>query len=361
MNDRRAERPVLVFDRIDANRRNAVLLLGVSTLFVLPFAAYAAGYVATWIVLFLPALAGGEGGDPRAVVAGAVGLAVFCTVLFPFLAYRHSARLVLRVSGARPVAAAEAERLKRIVENLSIGSGVPEPRLMMLDVDAPNALSTGLAPDDATLVVTRGLLEALERRELEAVVARELSQIGNNDVLLKSVLSGVLTFMLAPLRGLRRLFGGLARSGGGRGGMVRGCLVLVGGYVTLILVSVVLSAAMMGWTVMAAVLLSLFLLLGAPVLCLVLYRTVSRERELLADADAVLLTRDPGALARALAKLDGAEPPPTPVHPALAPLFIVQPQRTDVGPWGRLLSTHPSMEERLELLRRMGAGWQEVP
>lgn len=345
--------PVLVFDRIDANRRNTVLLLALSALFVLPAAAYLTQYLILWLAAVILPLSTGVG-DPRTLIPVAIGVTVFGGIFFPYLIYLRSASHLLRISGARPLEAGEGTELRRLVENLCIGSGLPVPQIRILDSPAPNALSTGLSPGDATVVVTRGLLESLGRRELEGVLAQELCQVGNNDVLLKSVLATLLGIMLAPFRAAGRLF----RAAGGAGPSVRpvalGCLYIASAYVLFsvgaMLVMAVVLGGLAGWIGVA----SLLLFLGTPLICLMLYRAVSREREFLADANAVLLTRNPGALVRALEAVGAGIGRGPPVDPAIADLFFVDPRPTGSGVGRRLLSSHPPVRERTDLLRRMG-------
>ena len=124
-----------------------------------------------------------------------------------FLIARYGARMVLRWAGARPVGPEREPELFRVVENLCIGAGLPMPRILVVDTDQANAFATGNAPESASLVVTRGLLTLLSKRELEGVVSHELSHIGNHDIRLNTALSalvgmisGPLTLVTAPVR-----------------------------------------------------------------------------------------------------------------------------------------------------------------
>jgi heat shock protein HtpX len=353
MDARRAPKPVLVFDRIDANRRNTLLLLALSGLFAFPGALYLVQYGFMWLVVVILPVSTGVG-DPRKLIPVAIGVTVFSCIFFPYLVYLRSASVLLRVSGARPLEAGEGDELRRLVENLCIGSGLPLPKLMILDSPAPNAFSTGLSPDDATLVVTRGLLEALDRRELEGVLAQELCQVGNNDVRLKSVLAALLRIMLAPYWFMKRLFRAAGRAGPGVRNLALGCLYIAAAYVAFGLGSMLVVAVALEGLVGAIGAVSLLLFLATPLICQLLYRAVSREREFLADANAVLLTRNPGALIQALEVVGSLVGPEPSVEPAMADLFFVNPRPTGFGTWKRLLSSHPPVAERIELLRRMG-------
>jgi heat shock protein HtpX len=362
-----AQEPVLVFDRIDANRRKTLLLLGVFAILLLPFALYVAQFIVMLFGMFiLPFLPGGQDlADPQSLTLALVG---FCTLglaaLTAYLVYCHSARLVRRISGARPLGPEEGRELRRIVENLCIGSGLPQPRLMVLHSRALNALSTGLAPEDATLVVTQGLLKALDRRELEGVIAQELSQIGNHDILLSTVLATLVNIMISPLRSLKIFFEGPWRTLSKDSG-ARGCLYLLGGYLTIAflmgLLGLILFAGTPGyWVIFGIIIFIFFILYGAPIICLWIYRAVSREREFLADANAVLLTRNPAGLAQALAKLNVASNAKMPVNPATANLYFVNPLPDGNRFWDRLLSSHPPVEERINMLGRMGGVTPEM-
>jgi heat shock protein HtpX len=354
------QEPVLVFDRIDANRRNTLLLLGVFAILLLPFALYVAQFMVMLLGMFiLPILPGWQDlADPQGLVYALVG---FCTLwlvaLTAYLVYYHSSSMARRISGARPLGPDEGGELRRIVENLCIGSGLPPPRLMVMDSRALNALSFGLAPEDATLVVTQGLLKAMDRRELEGVIAQELSQIGNHDILLSTVLATLVNIMISPLHSLKIFFKGPRALSGAP--WAYGCLYLLGVYLAIALVmgllGLILFAGTPGyWVLFGIIIFMFFILYGAPVICLLIYRAVSREREFLADANAVLLTRNPAGLAQALAKLNVGGHAKMLVNPATANLYFVNPLPGGYRFWDRLLSSHPPVDERINMLARMG-------
>jgi heat shock protein HtpX len=353
------QEPVLVFDHIDANRRKTFLLLGIFAILLLPFALYVAQFIVFILGVFiLPLLPGWQDlGD--STVYTLVG---FCTLwlvaLTAYLVYYHSSSMARRISGARPLGPEEGSELRRIVENLCIGSGLPPPRLMVVDSRALNALSFGLAPEDATLAVTQGLLKAMDRRELEGVIAQELSQIGNHDILLSTVLATLVNIMISPLRSLKIFFEGPGRTLSKDSG-ARGCLYLLGGYLAIAflmgLLGLILFAGTPGyWVLFGIIIFTFFILYGAPVICLLIYRAVSREREFLADANAVLLTRNPAGLAQALAKLNVGGHAKMLVNPATANLYFVNPLPGGHRFWDRLLSSHPPVDERINMLARMG-------
>jgi heat shock protein HtpX len=352
-------KPILIYDRIDANRRKTLLLLGVFAIVLLPVVFYLGQYLTFILGLFMviPILSTVFGESMISHDWFILGLSGFSTLLLTvltiYLVYLYSARLVLHITKARPLKPEEGRELRRLTENLSIGSGLPQPRLMIMDSMATNAFSTGLTPEQATLVVTQGLLEALDRRELEGVIAQELSQIGNYDMRLSTILAAMVTILWWPLSSVKRFLTDPSAKGSRAGG----CLTLFL-FVTLLqgLIGLVLAQGTpMAGIILAALLLLTFVLVAAPILCLLIYRAISRSREFLADADAALLTRHPAGLAQALEKMGVAGNARMPVSRALAALFIVNPLPPEDVYFGtQLFSPHPPLEARIELLTRMG-------
>jgi len=324
--------------------------------------------------------------DGTGHVAAAVGALVFVVsfgLIAAWLEYRYATRLVLRAAGAHRVRREDEPDLWRAVENLCIGAGLPLPRIYVIESAAANAFAAGVDPERASLVVTRGLLSLLERRELEAVVAHELSHIGNNDIRLNTTLAALVQTLRLPLSLLFRLHPLV--------GM--GCLGVSFLFLSLALVTVV------GWVFEVVLILFLapeiadlsqagfdtaevrglllgeaalmfalslygflilcgpfYVLVGARGLGLLVGRAVSREREFLADADAVLLTRDPEGLALALTKIGAAGGGGPKVDVATAHLYIADPLPARTRWWNRILRSHPPLEERVALLARMGSG-----
>lgn len=353
------QEPVLIYDRIDANRRKTMLLLGVFAIVLLPVAFYLGQYLTfvLGLMVVMPILSTIFGESMISHNWLTLGLAGFSAlllmVLTTYLVYLYSARLVLRISKARPLKPEEGRELRRLTENLCIGSGLPQPRLMIMDSMAINAFSTGLTPEHATLVVTQGLLEALDRRELEGVIAQELSQIGNYDIRLSTILAAMVAILWWPLSSVRKFL----TNPGAKGSLAGGCLTLflfivvlqglVGLYVTM--------GTPLNGLILGVFLLFIFVLVAAPIICLLTYRAISRSREFLADADAALLTRHPAGLAQALEKMGVAGNAKMQVSQALAALFIANPLSPEDDYFGtRLLSPHPPVEARIELLTRMG-------
>jgi len=264
-------------------------------------------------------------GMGQAGIAFAVILAVGMTAG----SYYYSDRVVLAMSKARPVEKAEFPYLYNVVEGLAIAAGVPAPKCYVIDDTAPNAFATGRNPEHSVVVVTTGLLEKMNRLELEGVVAHEMSHIRNYDVLLQT-LTVVMVGVVALLSDwMRRSFwwGGTRRrsSERGRSGGAGGLIVALG----------------------------LILALLSPLIAQLIRLAVSRRREFLADASAALLTRYPAGLASALRKIAADKEPLEAANKATAHLYIVNPLKDIGGSINRLFSTHPPIEERVAALEKM--------
>ncbi len=256
---------------------------------------------------------------------GADGLVLLSAtgVLLNFGAYWFSDRLTLRAHRARLLAREDARGLYEIVDRLADEMRMPPPPIYLIPADSPNAFATGRGPKRAAVAVTRGLLEVLDEREVEAVLAHELSHVQNRDVLVGTVaagIAGVISSLAYVLRwGL--LLGGLGDRKGRRDS----------------------AWAALAWIVVA------------PVLALLLQFAISRTREYGADAAGAQLTGDPNALADALEKLEAwsARRPYAFAGPATAHLFIVNPLRGAAARILNLLSTHPPTAARVARLREM--------
>jgi heat shock protein HtpX len=304
-------------DRIAVNRRNSLFLIAGFLAFVAVF-GYVIGYA--WI------------GDPVSALFG-LGLAFVVGTVSGIATYYGGARMVLAASRAKEVTHEDAPVLFNVVEEMAIAAGLPMPKVYIIDDTAPNAFATGRDPEHASVAVTSGLLEKLDRDELQGVIAHEMSHVGNFDIryaMLVGVLVGT-TVLISDffLRGL--WFGGGAR-GGGRGGGG-------GGYIQLIMIVV-------------AVLLAIL----APLFARLLQLSISRQREYLADATAVQLTRNPKGLADALQKISGDKEVLEAANRATAHLYIVNPVKKFEKRAKGLFSTHPPIEDRIEILRSMETG-----
>ncbi len=378
-------RPLLVYDRIAANRRRTLILLGVFAMILLPFTLGFIPILAPliWFGVLLPVLGqarfqallrASPGMHLALTTLLALGTVVTVGLVATMLQFDHAVRLVLRVAGARPVRAEDEPELRRVVENLCIGAGLPPPRLYTIESSAPNAFAAGLDPSRASLAVTRGLLQLLDRRELQGVIAHELSHVGNQDTRLGTMLAAIVATLRLPLKLLFSLHPLLGA----------GCLVASAGLLVLGLISIVgvvgeaivvafvwkqiaeqvpriefgEAAALVAYLLYAWLVACgpFFVLLGAQLCGLAARGGISRQREFLADADAVLLTQDPEGLARALVKIDAATGEYAGAPTAAAHLFIVDPVPAGAPWWDRSFPSHPPIEERVAVLARMGTG-----
>ena len=255
--------------------------------------------------------------------------AIFVSIFMSFASYWWSDKLVLGMTHAKEVKQNDNPELYRVVENLAITAGLPMPRLYLIDDISPNAFATGRNPKHAVVAVTRGLLEKLDRTELEGVLAHELSHIGNRDMLVSTVvvvLAGVVIYATDFLfRSL--LWGGNRRQGGN------------GGHPALLLVG-------------------FFALIFSSLFATLLRFAVSRKREYLADSSGALLTRYPEGLASALEKLEQDKTNMRYANNATAHLFIESPFGGDkhgrkVNFLAKLFMTHPPLEDRIRKLREL--------
>ncbi|KKR09708.1 MAG: Protease HtpX-like protein [Parcubacteria group bacterium GW2011_GWA2_39_18] len=254
--------------------------------------------------------------------------AVIFSVLISFVSYWNSDKIILATSHAHLVTHKENPNLYNIVENLSITAGLPAPKIYIIEDPAMNAFATGRNKKNAIIVFTRGLLSKLNKAELEGVAAHELSHVGNKDILLSSavvVLVGLVS--IASQMSLRMSFFGGRRRSDNDNNQLGTILALV--------------------SLIAAIL--------APIAATLLQLAISRKREFLADASGALLTRYPEGLASALEKISRDSNQLRNASPATAHLYIDNPykgqQRTS---WFvKLFSTHPPVEERVKILRKM--------
>ncbi|HBI33930.1 MAG TPA: zinc metalloprotease HtpX [Candidatus Moranbacteria bacterium] len=260
------------------------------------------------------------------VFAGAMGnstilyIAVAFSIVMSFGSYWWSDKIVLAMSGAKEVTHEGNMELYHLVENLCITAGLPTPKIYIIEDSAPNAFATGRDPAHGVICVTTGLLDKLEKIELEGVIAHELSHIGNRDILLSTVVV-VLVGFVALIADWFRHWSFLG--GGDDSDNKNPVLMIVG------------------------ILLSLL----APLAAIMMQMAISRKREFLADASASLLTRYPEGLASALEKISSDQEPLEAANRATAHLYISNPFKGNKV--SKLFSTHPPIEERIALLRGM--------
>ncbi len=263
--------------------------------------------------------------DPESAILF-VGVALLVAGGQNLVAYWFGDGIALAGAGARRATLEEQRYLVNITEAVAIGAGIPAPEIYVIDSSAPNAFATGRNPQNSKIAVTQGLLERLDRQELEGVVAHELAHIKNYDVLFMSLLAATVGAIVVLRDVVRRSLW--------HGGHRRGRSDRSGGQVQLI-----------------AYLVLLLLLVLAPVLALLLRLAVSRRREFLADATGAYLTRNPEGLARALEKLRDYRGEPLKASEGVQHMFFTNPLAS-LNAKG-LFATHPPIEERIDRLRRM--------
>jgi len=258
-------------------------------------------------------------------------VAVIFSIIMSFGSYWWSDKIVLAMSGAKAIDHKSNREIYHLVENLCITAGLPAPKIYIIDDSAPNAFATGRDPEHAVICFTTGILDKLEKTELEGVAAHELSHVGNRDILLSTVVVVMVGFitLLAdwfrhwafwPARNASRSEAG----GGGRDGDQLKIILMI--------VAIVLSIL-------------------APIAAVMMQLAISRKREFLADADGALLTRYPEGLAKALEKISADTEPLEAANRATAHLYIVNPFKGKK--FSNLFSTHPPIEDRVAALRGM--------
>ncbi len=253
-------------------------------------------------------------------------IAVAFSILMSFGSYWWSDKIVLAMSKAKPVTHENAREIYHLVENLCITAGLPVPKIYLIEDSAPNAFATGRNPEHGIICLTTGIIQKLEKVELEGVIAHELSHIGNKDILLSTVIVVMVGFITLLADWFRNwaFFGGRRRSNDNEGG---GQLQMI-----LMILAVVLSIL-------------------APIAAILMQLAISRKREFLADADGALLTRYPEGLAKALEKISADSEKLEVANRATAHLYIANPFKGKKV--SSLFLTHPPIEERVKALRGM--------
>jgi heat shock protein HtpX len=296
---------VNVYEQVDRNKTRSLIIM---VLFV----------VFTTLVVWVFSQAFGYG-------LGATGLALIVAGLISFSSFWWSDKIILTISGARPANKTQDFNFFTVCENLAMASQLPMPKLYVIEDSAPNAFATGRDPEHAVICATTGLLQKLDRTELEGVVAHELSHIGNYDIRLMgivTVLIGMIT-LLADwfLHGLR------FRDNDDKGGQLQALMLVLG----------------------------LILAILSPIIGQLIQLAISRRREFLADASGAMLTRYPEGLAKALEKISQDPEPLEAANKATAHLYIMNPfkGKQAAGWLVGLFNTHPPVEERIKALRGM--------
>ena len=303
-----------MYEQIASNKRKTLVLLIVSFLLLV-----AVGYVIGYIY-----------GTPWVGLAIAVGIAL----LLQIGAYYSGDKIVLASARARAVTPEDEPRLHNIVEGLAIAAGVPKPAVYVVPEQSPNAFATGRDPEHSSVAVTQGLLDTMNRVELEGVLGHELSHVVDRDILYGTIVATVIGAVVLLSEFFLRSwwwggFGGRRSDrGNGNGGVVE-LIVFAVGFALLIL---------------------------APLLGQLIRLAVSRNREYLADAQGAMLTRYPPGLISALKKIQDAPHAMKSANNATAHLWFEQPSRVQGPQTGRmekLFSTHPPIEERIRRLEEM--------
>ncbi|HEY7589597.1 MAG TPA: zinc metalloprotease HtpX [Candidatus Limnocylindrales bacterium] len=298
------------YDQISANRRNSILL-ALIVVGLLAALGFSIGYALT--------------GD----AAGAIATTAFAVLLGSVMAafsYFSGDKLVLAVSGAKEVDEVSAPQLVNVVREMTLAANVPMPKVYLIDDSAPNAFATGRDPKHASVAVTTGLVDKLDREELQGVIGHEMSHVRNFDIRF-SLLVGVLVGSIALLSDffLRSMWwGGGRRSSRSREG---------GGLQVVMLVVALILAVL------------------APIIARFVQLAVSRQREYLADASAVELTRNPYGLERALAKISADREVLEVANRATQHLYFTNPIKKFEDRASGLFSTHPPIVERINRLR----------
>ncbi len=286
-----------IYSQADSNVRKTWVYLTMFLVFIILVAWIISFFTETYLILYL---------------------AIGYSVIISFVSYWNSDKIVLKMANAKPIEKKDNPELYRIVENLSIAGGLPLPKIYVIEEQQPNAFATGRNPKHGVVAVTTGLLERLEKVELEGVIAHELSHIGNRDALLQTmivVLVGVIVLMTD-------IFLRMAIFGRRKGGII-----------------VIISA--------------IALAILAPLSAYALKFAISRKREFLADASAALLTRYPDGLARALEKISQDPRQLKKANDATAHLYIINPFRGKENQsfFRKLFLTHPPTQQRIAALR----------
>ncbi len=296
-----------MYNQIDSNKRKTAILISLFIAFILligwTFSIYTdSGYFG-------------------------ISIAAIFSIVMTLVGYYQGDKIALMSSGARAITQGENLYISRIVENLSITSGIPAPKIYIIDDGAINAFATGRDPKHASIAITRGAIEKLENEELEGVIAHELSHIKNYDIRLMTVilvLVGLIALLSDWFVRVRWFRGSNNRDSRSASGIQ--LVMLIIGLVLLIL---------------------------APIIGKIIQLAISRKREFLADASGALLTRYPEGLARALEKIRTQNQPLRRANNATAHLYIANPFGKTKHFLSTLFSTHPPIEERIGELRKM--------
>lgn len=291
-----------MYRAISANKRNTFLIMAIYVLLIGAVGyAFSAAYGSTGIFW--------------GTIIGAL--------IYTFIQYFIASKLALSLNGAKEIRKSDEPRLYRIVENLAITEGMPMPKVYVIDDAAPNAFATGRDPNHAHVAATRGILELMSDRELEAVMAHEMGHVKNYDIRVMMIVFG----LVSAIGLIADLFLRMMWFGGNDDNPPHPIFLVLG--------------------IVAALL--------APFVAILVQAAISRQREYLADASGALTTRDPDALASALEKLGSVGTGLKRQNSSTAHLFFASPLKG--ASMAKLFSTHPPIEERVKRLRAMGSSF----
>jgi heat shock protein HtpX len=305
-----------IYESVAANKRKSAIVIALFTLFV----ALSIYFITQAFGIYM-------GHEPGGL--GYFGVALIISGMMSFGSYWFSDKIVLKISGAKPADRNEHFDFYTVAENLALASGLPKPRLYVIEDSATNAFACGRDPENSVVCATTGLLEKLTRTELEGVIAHELSHIRNYDMRLMSVVS----VMVGVVALLGDWFLRIGFSGGGRdnrrSGQIQALIMVLG------LIFAFLS----------------------PIVANLIKLAISRRREFLADAGSVSITKQPQGLINALQKIANDHEPLEAANKATAHLYIANPFKDKVRSRARmfanLFNTHPPVEDRILALHEM--------
>lgn len=292
-----------MYSAIKANKRNTVIIMAVF-LMIISALGFLAGYL--WDDYFITIMV------------------VVIAAIYALIEYFAASWMAIAISGGREITKADNPMLWNTVENLAIASGLPMPRVFIIDDPAPNAFATGRDPQHSYVAATTGLLQIMDKRELTGAMAHEMSHVGNYDIRVSMIVFGLVAAigLISDIVLRMTFFGGRDRDSDSKSSSP---IFLILGLVAAIL---------------------------SPIIATLVQLAVSRQREYLADSSAALLTRDPEGLASALNKLQQSGRPMRKQSTEMAHMYISNPLKP--GLFSRMFSTHPPIEERIARLQQMG-------
>ncbi len=295
-----------LYDLIAANKRKTFVFIVVTSIFL-----GVLGYVVVELLNW--------------GTAGYIFFALFI-IIYNVILYYNSDKIAIASTGSVPADPKEFKQLHNVVEEVAIAAGIPKPKVYIMPSPAPNAFATGRNPQNASVAVTTGLLEIMNREELQGVIAHEMAHIRNYDILLMTVVAAIggLIILLRDFF-LRGMFFGGRRKSNRRGGSGGAILLLIG----------------------------LVLAIIAPLFVALIRAAISRQREYLADASGAYITRYPQGLAQALNKLKQSYQPMARASQSNAHLFISSPFGKDRLEISNMFSTHPPIDKRIERLNSL--------